>query len=236
MGKEHDILVLRLHATLDAQHLLEGILVAMLYLERFPHRPVIGFGAGIAELRRVGVDGSCAVNLAESSFHLGKLDAHVLGLLVRKQFDGSLVDRPGRGQAKVCRRLGDVEGENVDAVFVRNLSARSVVDPHGVPRETARLLQIAVHEIKHLAELRRTAVDGLLEQITKPLHVHPTVDGFREIQIPQLECDGVAEEFETPLIDLRHVSTARGFPNPKMEYSPCKSLRSSGVLPADLHS
>jgi len=100
-GQDVDILVLSLDASLDAQHLLERVFVAMLYFEVLPFRPEGGYGTWIAELRCMTVDSSSSINLTQPSFHFRKLEAHVFGFFIGQCRDGALVDRSRGREAKV---------------------------------------------------------------------------------------------------------------------------------------
>ena len=81
-GGKENILILRLHAALDAQHLLIRILVPMLDLEALPLLPELRTRPGVAELRRVAVDSPRAVDFAQPPLHFGELEAHLLDALV----------------------------------------------------------------------------------------------------------------------------------------------------------
>ena len=49
-GQDVNVLVLSLDASLDTQHLLERVFIAMLYFKVLPFRPEGRYSAGIAEL------------------------------------------------------------------------------------------------------------------------------------------------------------------------------------------
>ena len=99
--REGNILVLSLHAALDAQHLLVRVFVSVLNLEALPLLPELGACSRVAELAGMAVDCSGSVDFSQSPFHLGKLEAHLFGLTVGEGSDGALVDRSRGGETEV---------------------------------------------------------------------------------------------------------------------------------------
>lgn len=197
-----DILELRLHAPLDAQHLLESVLVAVLDLELLPLLPERRVDARVAELAGVAVDRARAVDLAQPALHLGELDAHGGGLLVRQGGDGALVDGAGGGEAEVGRGLCDVELEHICFVFVGDGAGGAFVDAHGVAGEAAFFLERAVHEVDGFGEFGRAVFDGLFEEIPEALDADLAVHGFGQVEVPEFESDRVREEIQATLVDL----------------------------------
>jgi hypothetical protein len=95
------ILVLSLHTSLDAKHLLERVFVSVLHFECLPLLPEGGVGPRIAELGRMTVNRTRPINLTKSAFHLSKLETHLLGLLIWQSCDSPLVDWSRRSEAEV---------------------------------------------------------------------------------------------------------------------------------------
>lgn len=187
------VLVLSLDTSLDAKHLLESIFVTVLDFKCLPFLPELSVGARVAELGCVAVDRTCAINLAESTFHLCKLEAHLLGFLIGEGGDGPLVDRSRGRQSEVGGRLRDVELEHLESVFVRDCSGRTFVDSHGVSRQSTLFFQVSVHEIEGLGELRRASIQRLFEEVSQTLDTDLTVHRLGQVEVPEFERNGVAE-------------------------------------------
>ena len=104
----------------------------MLDFERLPLLPELGAGSRVAELAGMAIDCSGSVDFSQSPFHLGKLEAHLFGLTVGEGSDGALVDRSRGGETEVGCRLGDVEVEHLQSVFVCNGACSTLVDTHSM--------------------------------------------------------------------------------------------------------
>ena len=61
----------------------------------------------------MSVDGSCSINLSEFSFEVGESQAHLSGLGVGEDLDGSLVDGTSGRESEVGGGFGDVDGEHL---------------------------------------------------------------------------------------------------------------------------
>jgi len=84
-----------------------------LTLERVPFRPESRVNSWVAELRSVSVDSSGPIDLSEFPFEVGESKAHLSGLRVGEDLDGSLIDGSGGGKSEVGGGLGDVDGEHL---------------------------------------------------------------------------------------------------------------------------
>ena len=74
--------VLRLYTPLDSEHFLEGVFIPALDFEGSPFSPELLSNPWITKLRCMAVDLPCSIDFPETSFHLGELEAHFLGLIV----------------------------------------------------------------------------------------------------------------------------------------------------------
>lgn len=87
-------------------------------LKLSPCVPEAAVDAWVTHLRRVRVDGSCAVDLAELALHVGEGQAHLDGGLVGQFLDRALVHGAGEGDA--------VEVDNSPDVNVEHLQGREI--------------------------------------------------------------------------------------------------------------
>jgi hypothetical protein len=74
-----------------------------------------------------------------------------------------------------------------------------------VAGETAVFLQGAVHKVQDLGELGWTALNSLLEEISETFHPNLAINGFGQVQVPDLERDRISEQIQTALIDFKAV-------------------------------
>lgn len=196
------VLILGLHTPLNPEHFLKGIFISMLNFELLPFLPELWVSPRVAELGGMAIYSSRTVNLAQSSFHLGKFEAHILSFLIRKSLNCSFIDGTSGCQAKVTCRLRDVEVEHVSPVFVRDGSCGSFVNAHSMAGKAALFLKVSVHEVERFGKFRGHAVYGLFEEITKTFDINAAIYSFSEVKIPDFEGDWIAEEVEATLIDL----------------------------------
>ena len=138
----------------------------MPHLKRLPPLPELRTCPRIRKLTRVTINRPRAVNLPQSTLHLRKLETHLFRLGIRQRGNSPLVDGPRGGEAKVRRRLRDVEVEHLHAVFVGDGFGRALVDAHGVAGEAAVFLEGAVHEVEDFCEFRGATLDGLFEEVS----------------------------------------------------------------------
>lgn len=157
----------------------------------------------------MAIDRASSINLPEASLHLREFHAHFLCVVIGKRFNGALVDGTCGGETKVGGRLGDVEFEHFEAVFVGDGAGCALVDSHCVAGETALFFELAVHEVEGFGEFGGAPVDGLFEEVAEALDVDLAVDGFREVEVPDFEGDGVGEEVEAALVDLVGLASVR---------------------------
>lgn len=177
---------------------------AGLTLEAVPLFPELGHNPRVAELTGVGVDSPSSVDLAQLALHLCETTTHLRCLLVRQRFQCPLVDRSCGRQAKVGRRLRNVDREHLELVRVLDCRRSTVVYPHSALCKTVLLFQLGVHEVEGLAELLRAVLQRLLEQIPRTFQLLAAVslDELGQVDVPDFESDREIEQFDASLVDL----------------------------------
>ena len=153
----------------------------------------------------MAINRASTIDLAQSSLHLGKFEAHFFGLLVGQGGNGALVDRSGRCETEVGGRFCDVEFEHLEAVLVGHCPSCTLVDPHCVPCETTLFFQVAVHQVKRLGKLGRTILQGLLKQVAESLNADLPVHSLGQVQVPEFKCNWIHEKIQASLIYLERL-------------------------------
>mmetsp|Transcript_46024 Transcript_46024/g.141970 ORF Transcript_46024/g.141970 Transcript_46024/m.141970 type:complete len:220 (-) Transcript_46024:1577-2236(-) len=155
-------------------------------------------------LRAVHVDGARAVDLAELALEVGVAKAEGGSLAAGQRADGSLVDVARLSDAKVFRRLCDVELVDARSLLERDGAGGAVVDGHRVAREAVRLFELSVEKVELVHRLDGAAVKCLLEEVAAALELCAAEarGELREVAQPEGERVRVLEEGDALLVRL----------------------------------
>mmetsp|Transcript_53713 Transcript_53713/g.143683 ORF Transcript_53713/g.143683 Transcript_53713/m.143683 type:complete len:270 (+) Transcript_53713:586-1395(+) len=206
-GVEVHLRVGRLHTSLDAEHVSEGVLVAVLDLEATPHLPEFLLLPRIAKLRGVGVDAARTIHLAEHRLHFSILRTSIFNSLLWQIFNGLFVDFTCACLAKKFRRFSKEDGVHVVHVLLLHSFCRPVVDGQCMPCEAMLFLQLCVEHVQAARELCRNLFKSLLKQIACSLELPATVsfNKTREIRKPNVHDVRPLEGLDAALIDFERL-------------------------------
>lgn len=122
-----------------------------------------------------------------------------------RTFQSTLVDGPCGWETIVLRRFRNVDCEHLKLILIRHHLRPAVQNRHRALRQAVLLLELRVHQEQRLAELGRTLLERLLEEVARALELGAAValDELGEVDVPELEGDGEGEELDAAFVDLR---------------------------------
>lgn len=130
-------------------------------LELLPELPESDLRAWIAELGGVDVDGTCAVDFAESGLQCGESKADIFDAIVRNGLHGLFEDFTRLGGAVVGLDLLNVEQEDVVGFAGRNGAGGTIEHVHAVTNHTVFLFHLRVEKVELLAGFGRNGFETL---------------------------------------------------------------------------